>query len=152
MNGKPIPVIQLMTFLMAGLLLVASGGAQAETEVNIQVSGISAPDGAIVVRLYDSKRSWLKDAVVETRRELNPESTDDVVMIAVSIPPGDYAVHVYHDLDANGKMKTNFIGIPKEPTGVSNDAKGKMGPPKFKDAVLTVGADPITIPINLTKI
>lgn len=152
MNKEHKPVDPIKTILTVGLLLLASGGAHAETEISIQVNGVSAPEGTIVVRLYDSKKSWLKDAVVETSHELNADSTGDVVTIAVSVPPGDYAVHVYHDLDANGKMKTNFIGIPKEPTGVSNDAKGKMGPPKYKDAVLTVGADPVTVPINLTQI
>ena len=137
---------------LAGALLLAHVAAFADTNVNIEVRGVSSPEGAIVVRLYDSKKKWLKDAAHETSVELVADDTGDVVNIPMSVPPGDYAVHVYHDLDANGKMKANFIGIPKEPTGVSNDAKGKMGPPKFKDAVLTVGTDAMTIPINLTKI
>ena len=49
-------------------------------------------------------------------------------------------------------MKTNFIGIPKEPTGVSRDAKGKFGPPKYKDAVVTIGDEAITLPISLAEI
>ena len=134
-----------------GLLLIQPL-ALADTDVTVEIHGIDKHEGSIVVRLYDSKKSWLKDAAHETSMELDAAVASDVVEIPMSVPAGEYAVHVYHDLDANGKMKTNFIGIPKEPTGVSRDAKGKMGPPKFKDAVLTVGTDAMTIPINLTKI
>ena len=134
-----------------GLLLIQPL-ALADTDVTVEIHGIDKHEGSIVVRLYDSKKSWLKDAAHETSMELDAAAAGDVVEIPMSVPAGEYAVHVYHDLDANGKMKTNFIGIPKEPTGVSRDAKGKMGPPKFKDAVLTVGTDAMTIPINLTKI
>ena len=64
----------------------------------------------------------------------------------------EYAVHVFHDLDSNGKMKTNFIGIPREPTGVSNEAKGKFGPPKFKDAKFAVTGEPVDVPIRMVEI
>ena len=137
--------------LATGLLLIQPL-ALADTDVTVEIHGIDKHEGSIVVRLYDSKKSWLKDAAHETSMELDAAAASDVVEVPMSVPAGEYAVHVYHDLDANGKMKTNFIGIPKEPTGVSRDAKGKMGPPKFKDAVLTVGTDAMTIPINLTKI
>ena len=134
------------------ILVLLQAPALADTEVTVEINGVEQHKGSMVVRLYDSKKSWLKDAAHETSLELDGSDTNPVVTIPMTVPPGDYAVHVYHDLDANGKMKTNWIGIPKEPTGVSNDAKGKMGPPKFKDAVLSVGAEPMTIPINLTKI
>ena len=134
------------------LLLLPHASMAAETEIIVQVNGVSKHEGALVVSLYESKKSWLKNVSVQETVELDADGTSDVVSIPISVPPGDYAVHVYHDVDLNGKMKTNFIGIPKEPTGVSNDAKGKMGPPKFKDAVLSIGAEPMTIPINLTQI
>jgi len=36
------------------------------------------------------------------------------------IPPGTYAIACYHDENDNGKLDTNFLGIPKEGTGASN--------------------------------
>ena len=144
--------MRLRRILIAACLLLAQPPALADTDVNVEIRGVETHEGSIVVRLYDSKKSWLKEPAHETSLALDAADTSDVVVVPMSVPAGEYAVHVYHDLDANGKMKSNFIGIPKEPTGVSRDAKGKMGPPKFKDAVLTVGTDAMTIPINLTKI
>ena len=44
------------------------------------------------------------------------------------------AVSVYQDEDSNGELDTNFLGMPSEPVGVSNDAKGIFGPPSYEDA------------------
>ena len=47
-------------------------------------------------------------------------------------------------------MDTNFLGMPKEGVGASNDAKGFMGPPKYQDAKfrLTTDAQKIVIPMH----
>lgn len=48
--------------------------------------------------------------------------------------PSDTASAVLHDANSNGKMDTNFLGIPTEGWAVSNDARGTLGPPSFGDA------------------
>ena len=50
------------------------------------------------------------------------------------IGPGTYAVAVFHDENSNGKLDTNFLGIPREGVGASNGARGHLGPPKFDAA------------------
>jgi len=50
------------------------------------------------------------------------------------IPPGTYAVAVIHDENMNGKLDTNWLGIPTEGYGFSNDAKGLIGVPSFSAA------------------
>ncbi|MEK7811781.1 MAG: DUF2141 domain-containing protein [Pseudomonadota bacterium] len=60
-------------------------------------------------------------------------------LLIPNIAPGEYAVAVFADVNGNGALDNNFIGIPKEPVGMSRDAKGKFGPPKFADAAFKVG-------------
>lgn len=64
--------------------------------------------------------------------------------------PGWYAVAVLHDANNNAKMDTNFVGIPSEGYGASNDVKGFMGPPKFADAKIEVseGTKKVRIKMN----
>jgi len=50
------------------------------------------------------------------------------------IPPGTYAIAVIHDENMNGKLDTNWLGIPTEGYGFSNDAKGVIGAPSFSAA------------------
>jgi uncharacterized protein (DUF2141 family) len=72
-----------------------------------------------------------------------------VIVAEIELEPGNYAVSVHHDDNDNDKMDTNFIGIPKEPIGLSNGAVAKFGPPKYKDAVFTVGENVTEMPVKL---
>ena len=58
-----------------------------------------------------------------------------------NIPAGEYAVSIYHDENNSGKLETGIFGIPKEDIACSNNAKGKMGPPKYIDAKFTIVMD-----------
>ena len=120
------------TLIAACVLVLASPAAFADTEVQVEINGVEKHEGSLVVRLYDSKKVWLKDAIHEASVDLDPGGTTTIVSVPMTVPPGDYAVHVYHDLDGNGKMKTNFIGIPKEPTGVEQRRKRQDGPAEIQ--------------------
>ena len=71
------------------------------------------------------------------------------VVIFKNLPKGVYAISSFHDINDNKKMDTNFIGIPKEPIGMSNNAKGFMGPPKYKDSKFNLETNKtISIKVN----
>ena len=61
------------------------------------------------------------------------------------LPAGRYAIAVIHDKNNNGKLDTDFLGMPKEGFGFSQNATGFMGPPSFKKAAINVPADKTTI-------
>ena len=67
-----------------------------------------------------------------------------------NIPFGTYAVCAFHDENNDKKINSNFIGIPKEGIGVSNNAKGHFGPPKFDDAKFNFTKAGQTVTISLT--
>ncbi len=50
------------------------------------------------------------------------------------IPNGDYTIAVFHDINNNGKLDKNFLGIPKEGYAFSKNAMGTFGPPNFDKA------------------
>jgi len=54
--------------------------------------------------------------------------------VFVDVPPGSYALAVIHDENMNGRLDTNWLGMPTEGYGFSNDAKAMLGPPSFSDA------------------
>lgn len=66
------------------------------------------------------------------------------------IPVGEYAAAVFQDVDNNGELRTNFLGVPREPVGFSMDARIRMGPPSYRDAAFEVQAgETITLTIIL---
>jgi uncharacterized protein (DUF2141 family) len=65
------------------------------------------------------------------------------------IPQGVYAVAVFHDENMNGKLDSNFFGIPKEGYGASNNPKKRIGPPKFEQAKFSLNQPECSIEISL---
>lgn len=56
-----------------------------------------------------------------------------------NVKPGDYAIALLHDENADGKANRVLGMAPKEGYGFSRDAPVNMAPPDWKDAVFTVG-------------
>lgn len=53
-----------------------------------------------------------------------------------SLKPGPWAVRVFQDTNADGRLNTSWQGWPKEPVGYGNDAPVSTGPPFNLAAVL----------------
>ena len=138
-----------MKRLTALLLCLLVTPAMADTEVTVEIRNVDLDEGTMVLSVFEGKKNWLKRGMMQEKLTVDGNET---VTFTITLPPGEYGFHAYQDLDDNGKMKTNFIGIPKEPTAVSNDAKGKFGPPKYKDAKVTVGEEPVAVAMNLVAI
>jgi uncharacterized protein (DUF2141 family) len=65
------------------------------------------------------------------------------------IPPGTYAMAVIHDENMNGKLDTNWLGVPTEGYGFSNNAKGVLGSPLFSDASFTYDGRNVDLTMSL---
>ena len=111
---------------------ISSFNAQEETfNLTVNIAGINSDKGSLLVGIYKTEKSFLKKPFKsDIIKIINKKST----VVFKNIPKGTYAVSFVHDENDNKKMDTNFIGIPKEDFGCSNNATGFMGPPKYKDA------------------
>jgi uncharacterized protein (DUF2141 family) len=102
--------------------------------IHVTIGGMRSDKGQVLCSLYSSADGFPKDAGKARAHAHSPVADHRATCGFVDIQPGTYAVAVFHDENFNGKLDTNFIGIPREGTGASNNAKGRMGPPKFDDA------------------
>jgi uncharacterized protein (DUF2141 family) len=69
-------------------------------------------------------------------------------------PPGEYGLSIDQDINDDGRLARNFIGLPKEPAGLSNNLRPRFSPPRFtdarfRDARFTVGEAPVEQRIRL---
>lgn len=94
-------------------------------------------EGGVIFRLYD-EAGYLKQPIEEIYSKLNADGS--AVVTFKGVKPGSYAVVAIHDKNGNRKMDTNFLGIPKEKGGFSNNAPASFGPAKFSKAAFTVNA------------
>lgn len=60
-----------------------------------------------------------------------------------------YAVSVFHDANMNERLDKNFMGVPKEGYGASNNPKKKMGPPNFDEAKFQLSGTEQSVEIKL---
>lgn len=85
-----------------------------------------------VVRCGLFERSgWLKKVVASATAQATGATA---LCVFNKIPPGTYGLSAFHDQNSNGKLDTNFLGMPVEDYCASNNARGFLGPPSFEDA------------------
>ena len=114
--------------------------------LTVHIENLDNNDGKLLVGLYNEESQFLN----ETYQGIVAEIEDKKSTVTFKgVPKGVYAVSFVHDENNNGKMDTNFMGIPKEDYGCSNNATGFMGPPKWKDAKFQLKDNSQTITISL---
>ncbi|TET88385.1 MAG: DUF2141 domain-containing protein [Sulfurovum sp.] len=129
------------TFLLLTIALLSS-------DITVKVIGLKSEKGTIGLGLFNTDQYFLKEKGKYKKAQVKI-TKDGTFYTFKNIPKGVYAITVYHDENANGKLDKNFIGFPKEGVGISNDAKGSFGPPTFKDAKFVLKKHKtITIRVN----
>lgn len=131
------------------LLLLSSMSSVAWAgELKLTVHGAGVAGKNLYVAVYSAEQGFpSRDAnAIKGTAIANAEFTE---LVIPDVPAGEYAVAVFADMNGNGVLDSNFVGIPKEPVGVSRDAKGRFGPPKFADAAFKVGEGVTTQTITI---
>jgi uncharacterized protein (DUF2141 family) len=128
--------------ILASLFLSTQSFAQTG-KVILQIDNIQTKKGGELAAAAFNSRNFLK-----TGKELWTVSKDvasgKMVFVFENLSPGEYAFVAYQDIDRNKKMKTNFIGYPKEPWGISNNPRILFGPPSFEESKVRVNASQTT--------
>ncbi len=126
------------SILLATLAMFSLPGYADPIDVTVKVSGIESATGGIVVSAYNDADKWFSEEVAARVREQLSDNSGSSISLAITLEPGEYALTAYHDENDNKKLDANFIGIPKEPSGLSNDHRPKFGPPKYKKAAIEI--------------
>lgn len=120
------------------MLFICSLMSAQNVKLTVTVSGVKTSTGNVRVGLYNSEGTFLKTTYKSLVSEIK---NDKAVVTFENLPAGEYAISTYHDENSNGKLDRNAMGIPSEDYAASNNAKGFMGPPAYKDAKFVIGKD-----------
>ena len=122
-----------LSLIVAGSAAASAGPAM----LTLDVHGLK-PRGQIMVVLYDSEQAWnaKKGAVRELKQ---PVKAGRARLQLAGLAPGRYGAMIFQDLNANGRMDFNLVGMPTEPYGFSNNSRGLFGPPAWGSAAFPVG-------------
>jgi uncharacterized protein (DUF2141 family) len=146
-----LPRLAALTLLLMPAVVHADPAPAGGVTVTVSLSGLRNTHGLI-------------RACLTTKPDTFPECDKDPQSLRASVPaqngpvlvfrhvmPGTYAVSLFHDANANGRLDKT-MGIPNEGYGFSRDAPVQFGPPKFDAAKVVVGNADMTLPIKLRYI
>ena len=133
-------VLLLLIQIVCGIFLFAE-----EKKLTSQITNVTSEEGQIILAIYNSSENYDKRIAFQ---EVKVKPEIDTVIFETNVPDGEYLVMLVHDINNNGKLDTSFIGMPKEPVGLSNyDGKGIPG--KFKKHKFSVNENTeIIIPLK----
>jgi len=150
---------QIIAALSVGLFLTVASALSAPLKaqttgtanLTVRVTGARNAKGKIRVALFRDGKGFPNDAsqAVHTQAaDVDPHTSSAQVVFA-GLPDSVYAVSVFHDENMNERLDKNFMGVPKEGYGASNNPKKKMGPPNFDEAKFQLSGTEQSVEIKL---
>jgi uncharacterized protein (DUF2141 family) len=137
-----------LVVLAAGLATSARAQEPAAATLVIHVQDVSPKGGVLRLGLYDEARYPDDDATPIATADVKAELGENTITLH-NVPVGSYAIETFQDVNGNGKMDTNWIGIPQEPFGFSHDAKPVLSKPGFAKVKFDVVAGSNTQTLHL---
>jgi uncharacterized protein (DUF2141 family) len=157
--GKPLVIIACATLLMSGMCTSpnpapAPTTAQAipvsteKTTLTIDITDIKGQSGSLRVSVFAAPEGFLSDDSKALAKTAIP-AAGPAHRLTFSLPPGRYAVAVLHDGNDNARLDTNFLGIPSEGYGVTNNPKPRFRAPRFQEATFELAPSGTTLTVSL---
>lgn len=142
--------------LVGSCILPSSLEAQGEEDpaagntLSLEIIGIKETEGKLACALFWENKGFPRKHRRALRRTWVEVEGHTAQCVFKRAGLGEYAASVFLDKNRNGKLDTNAIGSPKEPWGVSKNAKARrFGPPLYNDAKFDYKGGPLTIQIQL---
>jgi uncharacterized protein (DUF2141 family) len=134
----------ITTFTVFLFVLLTGFKPNGNTTLKVEVSNFENKASTKIWVSVFSEKDFLEKSI-QTKSIVVSGSK---VIVEFDLPPGEYAVSTYHDINSNNKLDRYFIGKPKEPYGCSNNVN-PFGKPSYKDCKFTLANSPKSISIKL---
>lgn len=120
----------MLAWMTLAVLLVQPARAAGTATITIHVQDVSPKGGVLRLGLYDKAR-YPDDKSQPVASADVPAQMGETTIVLRGVPPGEYAIETYQDVNANDKMDTSWFGFPLEPFGFSRDAHPHLSKPGF---------------------
>jgi uncharacterized protein (DUF2141 family) len=106
----------------------------AQSSLTVEIVNLENNKGVVIVDIVDQNEESVTD---QSSKIVDKKCT----MAFKDLKNGMYAIRFFHDENSNEELDMNFLGIPKEGFGFSNDAMGQFGPKDFSEWLFEVSGD-----------
>jgi uncharacterized protein (DUF2141 family) len=117
--------------------------------LHINATNLSTNKGRLLVAIYNTEDAFLDQSKAVRIQAFSIENKDNFKINFENLPQGEYAVTLAHDLNGNGKLDVNMMGIPTEPYGFSNNVRPKFRAAKWSEAKFSISEKGKLVDIKL---
>lgn len=133
-------------------LFLSLGIYSAPQMVSVEVVSTSA-GGKVYIGVFDTPDGFTEEkAMIDAMADLG--KSDKHAELTIELPKeGNYVFAAFQDLNGNGELDRNMLGVPKEPFGFSKIMPSKWQSPSFEEVASPIGGvdDRVTITIKHWK-
>ena len=152
--GLQVPLRVRCASLFPALMLgVFPGAVLAQSScpgIHVKILDIRNSTGAVACALFESSDGFPNEYLRFATQIMFIKVRDRQARCDFEdIPPGTYALAVVHDENMNGKIDANWMKVPREGYGFSNDAKPVFGAPSFSAASFSYDGQNLDLTISL---
>ena len=138
-----------LLFYVSVLTVLMSFTSQKPVKLIIRASGFKSDNGKLQVQIFNREDGYPTKPEKAFRKYTGVIKSGNAEIVITDLPQGVYAISLLHDENDNKKADTNWLGMPKEGLGASNNAKGSFGPPEFDDAKFRIGGEDVVQVIKM---
>lgn len=135
--------------LVVATLLATAAEAQQGNTITVPVSGLRNNNGDVRCGLYNSAATFPNDGQ-QFQGIVAPIANQQATCTFTNVPPGTYAVGLFHAENGQTKMRTGMFGMPLDGYGFSRGATISMGPPAFSAAAYAYPGGATIWPVSIT--
>jgi uncharacterized protein (DUF2141 family) len=128
MSAKTIITTLLLFVLFSSFHIATDAG------LKVSITNLRNNNGHILISIFKDGAGYPDKPEQSFKRVKLSIINKTAVFDFTGLPTGNYAIAILHDENDDMKMNTNFLGLPKEGYGFSNNVMGAFGPPDYKKA------------------
>ena len=136
--------------LLISLLITALIANAQDTEsvtLTVTIENVQSNEGQILAELH-TQETFMRGPGIQ--QFMSNAKTGSISFVFEDVKPGTYAISTMHDINENQQMDYDYLGMPSEKYGMSNNERS-MGPPTFEDAQFEVAEENLEINIRFIR-
>ena len=134
--------------LLASTLLFLGMNRPAAGSMELAINDVEHNYGTLWIGLYASEEAFL-DKDQAHLEAIKVKDFKEKRIYLNDLDYGDYAVALFHDLNNNGELDVNWLGVPEEPFAFSRPISSKWRLPKFSEVKVGLYQSHKTVSTNL---
>jgi uncharacterized protein (DUF2141 family) len=117
--------------------------------LSVTINGIKNKQGQICLSLFENEQGFPNNGNNAIQISCIEVTDTQLEVTFPNLQAGNYAVAVFHDANNDGILNRNWLGIPTEGFGFSQNPNILKGIPKFADSAITVTESHTNIEVQL---